>query len=248
MRDQQPKAKRFEIVAETDIEGTPQQVFDAATTGVGGWLWPVEGEFEPYEDGSGPFGSIVTAWDPPHHFGNHLEGPNGFFDTLDYRIEERDDGTARLRYVHSGVIFDDWDREFDAARKHTDFYQHTLGQYVKYFPGRAAAFAEVEGPAASGTAEAFETVRAALGIGERVGQDDTVRVAIPGIAPFDAVVDYLDPHFIGLRTPDAMYRFFGRNAFGSVVGLTIHLFAPGAEAWVDDEDAAWQEWLDGLFA
>ncbi|MFQ4147528.1 hypothetical protein AAGW05_02340 [Arthrobacter sp. LAPM80] len=59
-------------------------------------------------------------------------------------------------------------------------------------------------------------------------------------------MDYLDPNFVGLRTENAMYRFFGRNAFGSVVGMTIHLFEDGADAQA--QAAAWGTWLNGLFA
>lgn len=236
--------KEFEIVSEMEIDGTPQQVFDAATTGSAGWLWPME--IEPKLGGAGPWGSEVTAWDPPHHFANHMEGENGFFNTLDYRIEERAGGKAWLRYVHSGIFFDDWDNQYDGARQHTAFYQHTLGQYVRYFAGRPAAFADVQGPEASKAAEAFDALRNALGITGGTVQESTVSVAVPGLAPFDAVVDYLDPNFIGLRTPEAMYRFFGRNAFGAVVGMTAHLFAPGADG--ESAGTAWQAWLNGLYA
>ena len=236
--------KEFEIVSETEIDGTPQQVFDAATTGNAGWLWPMD--IEPRLGGAGPWGSTVTAWDPPHHFANHMEGENGFFNHLDYRIEERAGGKAWMRYVHSGIFFEDWDNQHEGARRHTAFYQHTLGQYVRYFAGRPAAFADVQGPEASKSPEAFDAVRDALGITSGTVRDSTLTVSIPGLEPFDAVVDYLEPDFIGLRSPDAMYRFFGRNAFGSVVGMTVHLFSPGADG--DAAGAAWQKWLNGLYA
>ncbi|WP_026555467.1 ATPase [Arthrobacter sp. 35W] len=235
--------REFEIVAETEIDGTPQQVFDAATAGTSGWLWPME--MEPGLGGAGPFGSVVTAWEPPHHYANHVDGENGFFNHLDYLIEERAGGRSWLRYVHSGVIFDDWDNQYDGARRHTEFYQHTLGEYVKHFSGRQAAFADVQGPAASGSPEAFETLRSSLGVDGAV-QGGAVRALGPDGAALEAVLDFSNENFIGLRTVDAMYRFFGRNAFGSVVGMTIHLFADGADAAT--EGARWQQWLDGLYA
>ncbi|MGO4382703.1 SRPBCC family protein [Specibacter sp. RAF43] len=236
-------AKEFTIVHESEIDGTPEQVFYAATEGNAGWLWPME--IEPRLGGAGPFGSTVTVWEPPHRFANRLEGEDGFFNTLDYDIAERPGGKSWLRYVHSGIFFEDWDNQYDGAAKHTAFYQHTLGQYVKYFPGRAAAFADVQGPAASNTPAGFEAVKAALGIADG-GAGGRVRVTVPGIGTVEAEVDYLDPNFVGLRTEDAMYRFFGRNAFGAVVGLTIHLFADGADA--EAAGAAWGTWLNGLYA
>ena len=57
------------------------------------------------------------------------------------------------------------------------------------------------------------------------------------MGPLSGEVDFSNEHFLGLRTSDAMYRFFGRNAFGVRVGMTVHGFsgtgdsAATAEAW-----------------
>ncbi|POH60270.1 ATPase [Arthrobacter glacialis] len=242
--------REFKIVHEQQIDGTPEQVFAAATEGSAGWLWPVDIELK--LGGAGPFGSSVTAWDPPHRYANHMDGENGFYNTLEFEISERPDGKSWLRYVHSGVIFEDEENQYEAAQQHTAFYQHTLAQVVKYFPGRQASFAEVQGPEGSGAADALQRVKAALGISD-VEAGHRVSVTIEGLGHIDAEVDYLAENFVGLRTEDAMYRFFGRNAFGSVVGMTIHLFAGDAsdEAAGDEiartEAAAWGTWLNGLF-
>lgn len=236
-------AKEFKIVHESEIEGTPQQVFDAATVGMSGWMWPVE--IEPKLGGAGPFGSSVTVWEPPHRYSNRVDGEGGFFNELEFDISELPDGKSWLRYVHSGVLFEDWDNQYDGAAKHTAFYQHTLGQYVKHFAGRQAAFADIQGPAASSAPDAFTAVKSALGIHD-AGAGGHVSVAIAGLGTVEAEVDYLDENFVGLRTGDAMFRFFGRNAFGAVVGMTIHLFAEGADA--DAAGAAWGAWLNGLYS
>ena len=49
-----------------------------------------------------------------------------------------------------------------------------------------------------------------------------MRLTPPGLDPVDAVVDYATPNFIGVRSADGLYRFFGRNAFGMPVGLGHH--------------------------
>ncbi|WP_186758963.1 SRPBCC domain-containing protein [Arthrobacter alpinus] len=242
--------KDFKIVHESEIDGTPDAVFFAATEGNSGWLWPSPGGLEKTVGGAGPMGSTVTAWDPPHHYASRMEGPNGFYNELEFEISQRPGGKSWLRYVHSGVLFGDWEKQYDGAAKHSAFYIHTLGQYVKYFAGKQAGFADVQGPAASSSPEAFEAVKAALGI-HGAGAGGHVSVAIAGLGTVDAVVDYLDPNFVGLRTEDAMYRFFGRNAFGAVVGMTVHLFADGADAEAADAEAAgaaWSAWLNKLFA
>lgn len=249
--------KKFLIVHESEIEGTPAQVFQAVTTGISGWMWPME--IEPKLGGEGPFGSTITAWDPAHRFANRLEGEDGFFNELGYDIRELANGTTWLKYTHKGVFFADWDNQYNAATQHTAFYLHTLGQYVQYFSGRQAAFAQLEGPEASGAPDAFETVKKALGIADG-GAGGHLSLTIAGLGKVEATVDYLDPNFIGLRTSDTMIRFFGRNAFGALVGISVHLFADdddsnggdadGGDAVGGDADAAgaaWEEWLKRQF-
>jgi hypothetical protein len=237
-------AGEFEIRREVQLPVSPAQAWDAVTSGTGGWLWPME--YEAREGGRTPDGGTIVAWDPPRHLTVTVVGENGQIDNnLDHVIEAREDG-ALLRYVHSGIFTHDWDDQYDGAGKHTDFYLHTLEQYVRYFTDRRAAFAQFNGPAASTAADASDVVRARLGITADVSQGDTVRLSLDGIDPVDAVVDYLNPNFLGLRTEDAMYRFFGRNQWGAPVGISLHLFADDAD--VDKTEQRWSAWLDGVFA
>jgi uncharacterized protein YndB with AHSA1/START domain len=235
--------RKFEIVREYEVRATPEQVWDAITDNTAAWLWPME--YEHREGGAAPFGGRVAVWDPPHHLVGRVDGEDGWFNQLDHTIEARDGGRSWLRYVHSGIFTDDWDNQYDGADQHTDFYQHTLRQYLEHFTGRTATFAEAQGPASANRPDAFEALRRALGLRADVGQGDKVQVTAPGLDGQDAVVDYRTPNFIGISTDDAMYRFFGRNAFGDPVGLTVHHF--GA---VDREQTqrAWQAWLDGVYA
>ena len=73
-----------------------------------------------------------------------------------------------------------------------------------------------------------------------------MRLTPEGLDPVEGVVNYLRPNFMGIRTADALYCFFGRNAFGGPVAMTIHLFANG----VDPEKIKqnWQQWLNAALA
>ena len=164
---------------------------------------------------------------------------------LEYLIEAKDGGTVLLRYVHSGVFTDDWDNQYDAAGQHTDFYLHTLGQYLRYFAGQRPTYIAAEGPAAAKSHDAFDALRRELGLTAASAPGDPVHITPPGLDPVDAVVDYAQPNFIGVRSADGLYRFFGRNAFGMPVGLSHHLFA--ADVDKDKTQLAWQSWLDGLY-
>lgn len=215
-------SKEFEIAREFEVDATPEQVWEAITTGTGGYLWPMEPP-EPRVGGTGPFGSKVVAWDPPHHYTNRVEDVEGIsqqtLNQLDYTVEPRDEGRrAWVRYVHSGIFVDDWDNQYDGAAKHTDFYLHTLREYLTHFAPRPAAFATFDGPEASKAADALAVVGRALGVGEDVAAG--TRVTVHGPDTFDAVVDFRNPYFIGLRTERSLTRVFGRNHWGHPVGIS----------------------------
>ena len=118
-------SKNFEIRREVVLNATPEDVFAAVTTGTGGWMFPTG--FDPGVGDEGPDDPAVVAWEPPQKFAVRQEGPDGWFNALEYLIEARDGGTAALRYVHSGIFTDDWDAQYDGADKHTTFYLHSVG-------------------------------------------------------------------------------------------------------------------------
>ena len=111
-----------------------------------------------------------------------------WFNALEYRIEGRGDGTSVLRYVHSGIFMDDWDAQYDAVQQHTDFYLHTLGQYLEFFDGQPATYigdvpGGLQGPARSTEKDGFDRLKEALGLDTGVGVGTKVNLAPKGLSP-----------------------------------------------------------------
>jgi uncharacterized protein YndB with AHSA1/START domain len=243
-------SREFEIRRDVELPGSPEEVWEAVATAAGNaaWLFPNE---EPNPDGSvSASGTRVTAWEPPHHFAVRTE-QGDWFNALEFVIEGRAGAKTLLRYVHSGVFVDDWDTQYDAVNQHTDFYLHTLGQYLEHFAGRRATYVGdvpggIQGPPASAKPDGFERLTHALGVPEGSREADMVRLAPDGLEPLDGAIDYLRPNFMGIRTADGLYRFFGRNAFGGPVGVSMHLFGDGVDA--EQTKRAWQEWLEAVYA
>lgn len=217
----------FEIVIEGEYTATPEQVYDAVTAETAGWLFPFE--IAP--------GTDLIAERPYHHL-NRMEGENGWFNELEQVIERRDHGSS-LRWRHSSVFLEGGEEQTEGVRLHTEFYLHTLGVYLKNFRGRPVVFTDIQGPEASSAPGSFETVRSALGVKKSTRQLDHVTVA-----GATAIVDYSTPHFVGLRTDTTLIRFFGRDAFGGPVGITVHEFGDAGTAVADEL----RSWLAGLFA
>jgi uncharacterized protein YndB with AHSA1/START domain len=241
-------SREFEVTREVDLPAAPEDVWSAITAAPAAWMFPTGMEIP--AGAEPPAGAPITTWDPPHRLIIRMEAPDGTFNALDYAIEAREGGTAHLRYVHSGILADGWEDQYDAIDGHTDFYLHTLAEYLEHFNGRQVTYvgqpsSGIEGPESAGTPEAMDTLRAALGVpGARVG--DEVHAPLGDAGSLDGVVDYATPEFLGVRTDEGLYRFFGRNHYGSVVGLSAHLFVDGVDAAT--REAALKAWLDGVYA
>jgi hypothetical protein len=233
----------FECTREVILSASPEEVWEAVATKAGNAAWLFPNDID-------PGGAGATIWDPPHHFSIRQE-QGDWFNAIEYVIEGREGGKSLLRYAHSGIFVDDWDNQYDAVQQHTDFYLHTLGQYLEHFKRRAATYIGeipqgIQGPPTSATLDGFERLRRALGLDEQVSEGDSVRLTPQDPEPVEGIVDYLRPNFVGIRTADALYCFFGRNAFGAPVGMTIHSFADDLDP--ERTKRNWQQWLNTSLA
>jgi hypothetical protein len=235
--------KEFDLSRQVTLAADPEAVWEAVATTAGNaaWLFPAELD---------PSGESTKVWDPPRHFAVRQERGD-WFNALEFVIEGREGGTSLLRYAHSGIFVEDWDTQYDAVQHHTDFYLHTLGEYLEHFNGRSATYigdvpAGIQGPPASARPDGFERLKRALGLEDGIEEGDSVRLTPHGLEPIEGVIDYVRSIFLGMRTSDALYCFFGRNAFGAPVGMSIHMFGNRVDA--GETKRNWQDWLTTALA
>jgi hypothetical protein len=233
----------FDCSRDVVLPARPELVWEAVATpgGNAGWLFP------PHDDTGG---EGATVSDPPKRF-TVRQAQGDWFNEVRFEIEDRGDGTSALRYTHRGVFPPEgFDAQNEAIQQHTDFYLHTLGEYLAHFPGRRASYigdvpGGIVGPPSSATPDGFRRLQRALGLEDAASEGDSVQLRPEGLEPIDGTVDYLRENFVGIRTADALYRFFGRNAFGAPVGVSIHSFNGGDSGATKQ---AWQRYLNASLA
>jgi hypothetical protein len=230
--------REFECRREILLAATPEEVWDAVATSEGNaaWLFP-----NPIDAES------AQAWEPPAHL--HIRHERGdWFNALEFTIEAREGGSTLMRYMHSGIFVEDWDTQYDGVSQHTDFYLHTLGEYLRHFQGRPVTYIGdvpmgIEAPPQTVAPDGFARLLAALGFGAQFSAGDAVRLTPVGLPVVTGVVTYRQPNFVGVRSRDALYCFFGRNAFGRPVAMSVHSFAGGVDA-----EQAKRDWQRALTA
>ena len=230
----------FEEVNEVELAGvTPDQVWDAIATGPGIDSWFMgHNEVEPGAAIKGAFGGYqpthpITEWAPGKHLAYGGDAaPDGRKIAYEFLIEGRDQGSTVLRMVVSGFLpGDDWHDEFEAMTAGGAMFWRTLVEYLTHFAGRIARPVTVLGPTVEDWPALWSRLHAALG-GSKPGDE----VEVDGSR---GVVYYANAQTIGIRTPDAIYRFF-QGITGNLIAMH-HVFA-------DDhrDERTWSAWMGTL--
>jgi len=237
---------------EAEVPASPDEVWAAIATGPGIDSWFM-GRNE-VEAGAGGavrtvFGEYapelqITGWDPAHRFAyGSGQAPDGRFIAYEFLIEGRA-GSTVVRTVTSGFLpGDDWADEFEAMTLGGELYFRTLVEYLTYFAGRFAVPVTAFGPPGTSWSRDRSLLCRGLGLAEPPEPGDPVRfTGEAGSA--EGAVYFASAHAIGVRTPDALYRFM--RGFAKPVIAAHHLFAAGAEP--DQARQAWEAWLSRTLA
>ncbi|MEU1509807.1 SRPBCC domain-containing protein [Kitasatospora sp. NPDC005748] len=236
----------FEIELETTLPASPEQVWEAIATGPGIDSWfmgrnevePREGGTAAMETGGHREEALVTAYEPGKRLATRTSpGEDGRFMAFEYLIEGRGGAATVLRVVHSGLLGDDWQDEYDALRRGWPFHLGTLVQYLTHFAARTAVPVFAAAPTGRRTAQDVRAALAgALSLPTPVTVGAQAQAEPAGLPPLDGEVVWADDERFGLRTADGLYTF--HHGAGTAL-MFHHLF--GADT--DGAEDAWQRWL-----
>ncbi|GAB3669678.1 SRPBCC domain-containing protein [Actinocorallia lasiicapitis] len=239
----------FELRQELTLHATPEQVWQAIATGPGVDAWFM-GRTELGAEVGGPADltmlghtehATITAYEPNERLATRSEtAADGRFMAFEYLIEAQKGGTTVLRMVHSGMLGDDWETEFEALKVGSAIYSATLAEYLRYFPSLApSSIVTAVLPDAADPETAWKVITTALSTNGNPSVGDPV--LLPTGQPGEVFYSNL-PVNLGVRTPDGLYRFIHSGADrGNAVVLGHQLFTPR------DEQLTWDTWLTDLF-
>ncbi|GAA1974485.1 SRPBCC domain-containing protein [Catenulispora subtropica] len=236
----------FEIEVEVALPADPERVWEAIATGPGIDSWFMgRNEVEPRVGGTAAMDTggrreeaLITAYEPGRRLATRMPtADDGRFMAFEYLLEGRDGGGTVLRVVHSGMLGDDWQDEYDALRRGWPFHLNTLREYLEHFPGRVAVPVFGFVPAAGRSAQQIRSLlAAALELPALVSVGDQANGGPSGLPVVDGEVVWADDERFELRTDDALYTF---HHGGGVAVMFHHLFGPNTDA----AEGAWQRWL-----
>lgn len=231
--------KEFEISLQAGVDAPPEQVWAAIATGPGVTSWfvgrtEIDGDTVRTSFGDDWIpGGRVTERDEPRHFGHRsATAADGRFIAYEYLIEGSERSSTVLRTVTSGFLpGDDWAQEYEAMGYGTALFFASLLEYLRWFPGRAAEPVTAFGPPVTDWPATWSALHERLGLTDPRPGD-----AVPALG---GEVYFVNPHTLGIRTPDALYRFI-RGLHGSL-GAHHELFSPTPGA-----TGAWTTFLGDL--
>lgn len=248
---------RYRAVAEVEVPGRPDQVWEAIATGPGIEAWFVPAEVEPHEGGRivthhGDFGDsegVVTAWEPPYRF--TYEEPDWMGDdtpvpvwNTEILIEATSGDTCVVR-LSSGFLAggDEWHDAIEPTVQGWRACLRNLRLYLSHFPGQPVTTLLVHQSVADAGAVVGALEAAGL-VGVKRGEQVHTSEPVPFLR---GVVEDAGPRSITIRTTEPAGGLFEISAaeFDGNAALAIgwYLYGPDGPRTRDQALPDWRAWV-----
>ncbi|HKQ58346.1 MAG TPA: SRPBCC domain-containing protein [Candidatus Eisenbacteria bacterium] len=254
---------RRSVAVETEVPGTPEEVWQAIATGPGISAWFVPTQLEGREGGAitldfGPgmeSKAVITAWDPGRRFvaeSKEQMGPGSPTVADEWTVEAKSGGTCRVRIVHSWFAStDDWDNQFEGVEKGWPAFFRILGIYLAHFRGQPSGVIPLLAMGPGSKSAAWDRLLGSLGFA-RLAEGQRVKAAA-GAPRLAGIVDRVGDQeheelFIRLEEPTSGVAHFLPIVMGGQVCLSVRLYLYGAQAKAAAarETPAWEAWINKL--
>jgi uncharacterized protein YndB with AHSA1/START domain len=254
---------RRSVEVETEVPGTPEEVWQAIATGPGISAWFVPTKLEEREGGAvvldfGPgmeSESVITAWDPPRRFvaeNTSGMGPGSPPMATEWTVEAKSGGTCRVRVVHSWFAnTDDWDNQYESVEKGWPAFFRILKIYLAHFRGQPSELIPLMAMSSESKSAVWGKLLGSLGLA-RLAEGQSVETAhgAPRLAGIvERVVDKEHEELIlRLEEPTSGVVYILPIAMGNQACLSVSLYLYGAQARAvaAREAPLWQAWINRL--
>lgn len=245
------------IELETEVTGSPEEVWRAIATGSGISSWYVPHTVEEREGGAmtasfgpGPEMQVsgrVAAWEPPDRVcfdgGEGVEGM-----AFEWLVEAQDAGTCVVRLINTGFgSGDDWDAQYDGMTDGWHLFLRNLKLHLEHFLGQTATAMLPQGHWAGSQENAWATLTGALGIASAPEVGDRIDVVTAGAPSLGGTVVAAQPSRVALLldAPAPGTAFLAVEGRGPEVEVSIWAYLYGAEGAVaaERDEPRWRQWL-----
>jgi uncharacterized protein YndB with AHSA1/START domain len=254
---------RRSVEVETEVPGTPEEVWQAIATGPGISAWFVPARLEEREGGAivldfGPgmeSEAVIKVWDAPRRFvAENKEAIGSGSPTVadEWTVEAKSGGTCRVRVVHSWFAStDDWDNQFESIEKGWPSFFRILGIYLAHFRGQPSDVIPLMAMTSESKSAVWDRLLGSLRLA-RLAEGQRVETA-PGAPRLAGIVERIvdkehEELFIRLEEPTSGVAHFLPVVMGGQVCLSVRLYLYGAQARTvaAREAPAWHAWINGL--
>ncbi|MCI0412021.1 SRPBCC domain-containing protein [bacterium] len=257
----EPSGRRS-VQVEVEVPGTPEEVWQAISTGPGISSWFVPTEMDQNVGGKitmnfGPgMDSVatITAWEPPVRFAadSHHLGEKAPAFATEWFVEARSGGMCLVRVVHSLFAENaDWDGELEGTETGWPVYFRVLHLYLSKFRGMHGKSMVAMGHSDNPEPQTWNQFTKMLALtGTTAGQRSETGSGAPQLS---GIVESNTQHppsvVLRLDKPTPGIGVIGVSDCGGsiLLSVSLYLYGDGAAQAIKKQESAWQDWLNQHF-